>query len=358
VTAPGLLDGRLESEKRAPGGGIMLEPLGIIASESCREPRQDAKQWFHLVRFTFTYCELLSRYRIVAPDSTASMLRNYLSGMQDTAASRLRENIEPVGGAFRGIVNLAARVARGELRRILVFQDPLDLSIERPEQYALLRNCNLAGAYLCFNATAHLWALYECHRLRIPQKWEYIYTPEEVDGVRETVAFIAHDGQKERIARFAIRYHDVLREFPRLMATSGTRDYIIDRFKSWLPGETALEIEVAGETDETDKASHGPSGGDVVIADEIFYTYSHFEASTARHDLYAFWNVLFFVDHKATHPHEPDIQVLLKTCVNPLHKVNLILNSRMAAEWAARYREKAKAVRLRTRSRGRMLKEP
>ena len=316
-----------------------MEAIGIVASDRCRDPRQEGKQWFHLNRFAITYCDLLASYRIVAPDATAALLQDSLSGLQGAAAKRFRGNIESVGESFRGMVGLAARVARGEIRRVLMFQDPFDLAIERPENYALLRNCNLAGAHLCINGAAHLWALYECHKQGIPQEWEYVYDPVTVGEVRETVAFIAHDGQKERMARFAILYRDVLRTFPRLVATSGTRDYIADRFRSWVPGEPGLEIEVAGETQ---KVSHGPSGGDVIIADEIFSTYRHFRAPALRYALYAFWNVLFFVDHKTSHPHEPDIQVLLKTCVNPIHRVNLILNSHMAAEWATRYRERIK----------------
>lgn len=318
-----------------------MEQLGIVASERCRDPHREGKRWFHLLRFALTYRELLSEYRVVAPDTTAAMLKDALSALQDDAAKGLRRNIEPLGETFRGTVSLAAKVAKREVNRVLMFQDPVDLAIERPENYALLRNCNLAGAHLCINGAAHLWALYECHRRGIQQNWPYIYKPQVVENATETVAFIAHDGQKERIARFAIQYQDVLRTFPRLVATSGTRDYIADRFKSWLPEERALDIQVAGETA---KISHGPPGGDVVIADEIFSTYSQFKAASHKHEFYIFWNVLFFVDHKATHPHEPDIQVLLKTCLNPLHRVNLILNSHMAAEWASRYRKPEQPV--------------
>lgn len=312
---------------------VPLEKIGVVASERCREARPEAKRWLHLSLFCVIYRKLLARYKIVAPAATAEIIQDALKPVGDPWSKTIIDELEIVGGSFRGRVSLAAQVAIRTISRVLMFQDPDDHAIERPDNYALLRNCNLAGAHINFNYSAHLWALYECHRLRISQEHVYNYVPVTHGGVRETVAFIAHDGQKEQIARVAIQYRDVFALFDGLTGTSGTKNRIDKAFDAW---EVArLPIGVAGASAAS---AHGPSGGDVVIAEEIFRTHDNISPSSP-YSLYAFWNVLFFIDHKMTHPHEPDIQVLLNTCLNPEHKVNLLLNTRMAAEWARRYRE-------------------
>ncbi len=43
--------------------------------------------------------------------------------------------------------------------------------------------------------------------------------------------------------------------------------------------------------------------------------------------------VIFFIDYQHAQPHEADIHVLLRTCLNPHRGVHLILNERTAIDW-------------------------
>lgn len=90
--------------------------------------------------------------------------------------------------------------------------------------------------------------------------------------------------------------------------------------------------------------AHGPSGGDVIVADEIFDWYR--EGGRANNLEHVLHHVLFFADNSKSHPHEADIHVLLKTCADPRNRINLILNSRMAEEWANRYLQPLSAPNL------------
>ena len=71
------------------------------------------------------------------------------------------------------------------------------------------------------------------------------------------------------------------------------------------------------------------------VADEILDWYH--DAGRASGSDHVLHHVLFFADSSKSHPHEADIRVLLKACADPRNRVNLILNSRMAEEWANRY---------------------
>jgi methylglyoxal synthase len=315
------------------------DAIGMLASESCVSMHPAAKRWFHLLKFASAYRRLLAEYDIYATDTTERMLREFLRKKKDSASRRICERLHPVGPDFRGVVKLAAMVATGCLDRVLMFQDPADMGIERPGNYALLRNCNLSGKKLYINSTAHLWALHECKQRKIQRRMPYIVRPVVTpDGIiKETVVFIAHDREKPRMARFVVHYREVLRLFPRLIATSGTKKFIDEFQVEHVPPWERLDIKAAGANE---RSAHGPAGGDVIIADEVFSTYSRLLEAKYRDPklrYYSFYNLLFFVDHRSAHPHEPDIQVLLKTCVNPVNQVNLLLNSRMAEEWADRY---------------------
>src|SRR5262249_9804128 len=154
---------------------------------------------------------------------------------------------------------LAAMVAKGQIDRVLFFQDPRDLEIEHPENYALLRNCNLHGCRFCINEAAHLWAQCQRHKEKAAPRIQRKPT----DLADETVALIAFGKEKERMARFVLRYAEAFQRFPRLLATSGTKDYI-DRFldAAGRP-DTRLKIESAGLVPGE---TRGPAGGDVIIA--------------------------------------------------------------------------------------------
>lgn len=111
-----------------------------------------------------------------------------------------------------------------------------------------------------------------------------------------TLALIAHDGKKADLIAFAEQHLPLIRRF-RLVATGTTGKLLQDR----------LDLEV-------ERAHSGPLGGDVQIASRI-----------VEDEIYA---VIFFVDPLDKHPHEPDIQTLLRAC--NVHNVPLATNAATA----------------------------
>ncbi len=111
-----------------------------------------------------------------------------------------------------------------------------------------------------------------------------------------TIALIAHDGKKADMMAFAIQNKDVLKNFE-LLATGTTGKLLQDKI--------GLKV---------DRFLSGPLGGDVQIA-----------ARVVTGDVHA---VLFFVDPLDKHPHDPDIQTLLRSC--NVHNVPLATNAATA----------------------------
>jgi methylglyoxal synthase len=97
-----------------------------------------------------------------------------------------------------------------------------------------------------------------------------------------TIALIAHDGKKDDMVRFATAQREALRRF-QLIATGTTGERIMRA--TGLPVERMLS---------------GPLGGDAQIASRV-----------AEGQVVA---VIFLVDPLYAHPHEPDIQGLLRIC--------------------------------------------
>ena len=97
-----------------------------------------------------------------------------------------------------------------------------------------------------------------------------------------TLALIAHDGKKDDLIRFAQRHLDLLSRFY-LIATGTTGLRIAEA--------TGLPVE---------RMYSGPLGGDAQIG-----------ARVAEHRIAG---VIFLVDPLYAHPHEPDIQGLLRLC--------------------------------------------
>jgi methylglyoxal synthase len=114
---------------------------------------------------------------------------------------------------------------------------------------------------------------------------------------KKTVALIAHDGKKDEMIAFAEQNKDVLKRY-RLIATSTTGARLADM--------CGLEV---------DRMLSGPLGGDAQIAAQV--AEGRVEA------------VFFFVDPLGKHPHDPDIQSLLRIC--NAHNVPLATNPATAA---------------------------
>lgn len=107
-----------------------------------------------------------------------------------------------------------------------------------------------------------------------------------------TLALIAHDGKKDDLIRFA-KEHATLLPRLRLVATATTG--------ALLAAQLGLEVE---------RVASGPQGGDLEIG-----------AMIVRGDVQA---VVFFRDPLTAHPHEPDIQAVMKAC--DVHDVPLATN--------------------------------
>lgn len=112
-----------------------------------------------------------------------------------------------------------------------------------------------------------------------------------------TLALIAHDGKKKEMAKFAKRYLKQLNGFD-IIATGTTGKHLI---------KIGLK--------KTRPLLSGPLGGDAQIASEI-----------AQKNVEA---VIFFRDPLGKHPHEPDVQMLLRLC--DVHNVALATNPKTAS---------------------------
>jgi methylglyoxal synthase len=109
---------------------------------------------------------------------------------------------------------------------------------------------------------------------------------------RGVLALVAHDEKKDDLLRLAARYRSTLANL-RLLATGHTGGQIAD----------ALDLEV-------ERVHSGPEGGDLEIGSRIV---------SGEVDA-----VVFLRDPLTSHPHEPDIQALLKVC--DIHGVPLATN--------------------------------
>lgn len=109
---------------------------------------------------------------------------------------------------------------------------------------------------------------------------------------RDRLALIAHDGRKADLIAWATFNRDRLWEFD-LVATGTTATLLRDK--------VGLDVEAV---------LSGPMGGDAQIA-----------AKVAEGRIRA---VFFFVDPLSAHPHDPDIQTVMRVC--NVHSVPIATN--------------------------------
>lgn len=113
-----------------------------------------------------------------------------------------------------------------------------------------------------------------------------------IQSKRKTLALISHDGKKADMIAFAMQHRERLRDFD-LVATGTTGTLIQDK--------TGLDVRCV---------LSGPYGGDAQIAGLV---------ADGRVNA-----VFFFLDPLGKHPHDPDIQGLLRIC--NVHNVPLATN--------------------------------
>jgi len=106
------------------------------------------------------------------------------------------------------------------------------------------------------------------------------------------IALIAHDGKKTELVSFVLQNKE-----------------LFDQMEIVAPGTTGSYIEQAGIA-PVNKVLSGPKGGDAQIAAMVV---------ESRLDL-----VFFFRDPLDKHPHEPDVQMLMRLC--DVHNVPLATN--------------------------------
>ncbi|HPG07020.1 MAG TPA: methylglyoxal synthase [Saprospiraceae bacterium] len=111
------------------------------------------------------------------------------------------------------------------------------------------------------------------------------------------IALIAHDGKKPEMVSFILQNRT-----------------LFEGFKLCATGTTGKHIEDAGI--EVERLLSGPLGGDAQIAAMV---------ATSQIDC-----VLFFRDPLDKHPHEPDVQMLMRLC--DVHNIPLATNP-AAARW-------------------------
>ena len=114
-------------------------------------------------------------------------------------------------------------------------------------------------------------------------------TKHKVNGTAQrdtmkTIALVAHDKLKMRMVTWCKEHVDELK-YHRLVGTRGTAKIITER--------TSLNIHRMG---------HGPDGGDIEIASHI---------AVGMIDV-----LIFFRDVDVMHPHESDIQHLIRACIS------------------------------------------
>ena len=109
---------------------------------------------------------------------------------------------------------------------------------------------------------------------------------------RKTLAIIAHDGKKADMVAFATFNREKLKNY-NLIATGSTGKLLQEK--------VGLEVE---------RLQSGPYGGDAQIAARVV------EGKIG--------GVFFFVDPLDKHPHDPDIQTLLRAC--NVHNVPIATN--------------------------------
>ncbi len=109
---------------------------------------------------------------------------------------------------------------------------------------------------------------------------------------KPTIALIAHDGKKADMVAFAKDHAALLAKY-NLVATGTTGQILVDK--------AGLEVR---------RLASGPIGGDAQIASLIVERIVR--------------AVFFFVDPLGKHPHDPDIQMLMRIC--NVHNIPLATN--------------------------------
>jgi len=355
--------------------------IAIFASPECTRYPRLYKPYFNVAWFVRAYRKLLENYTILTTEETKSADERALESQNATRDPYNSDGYWDVPAkpsilttaktakrrGFDGPIWLMDQIVRGEVERVLMFMDPFDTKEYLPETYAFIRNCTLAEVGLHINAGATYWAESVKKKRNREQDtsnmtagfggWRTGEQRNEAPDLNsllnpneQMVHFIAHDSEKEKLARFVYYYRGTLANRAcmgwKFSGTSGTCRHIEKYLAEHIvPYWDRPPFKPAG----AGKTGHGPSGGDVVIAAEVSEQWPVAEEKTNGELKVTASNevrkksishtVLFFIDYLHARPHESDVHVLLRTCLNPYRGVQLILNERSAIEWGETIRD-------------------
>lgn len=300
------------------------EGLGLIASKESQpllrrlleEQQRTLSNYFLFATWGTYYSTILEeeeRNRLRPAGESTEPLQFY-----DARESDWRPRLDWMcGHALRpgkrgGILQMAAHLEESagtdRIRNLIFLANPDDLEESYPEDRALFRSALRNDAvYLPNYRTATLWASIESsHRPESKPPQVTATHPED-----EVLALIAHDRSKLELCRWVVEHRDRLRRFRNFLTTGTTGGWVKDFLRA--AGIPTRKIELV------DRRASGPSGGDVEISEEIL------RGSCG--------NVVFFVDPMTSHPHEADVQALLRICSMPDVEVNLRLTEAAATSW-------------------------
>ncbi|MDR2122647.1 MAG: methylglyoxal synthase [Flavobacteriaceae bacterium] len=111
------------------------------------------------------------------------------------------------------------------------------------------------------------------------------------------IAIIAHDGRKADMVAFLMSHLNILKQHNVSLIATGTTGSFVE--------EAGLEVK---------KFKSGPLGGDAQIAARVVEGLTNL--------------VIFFRDPLGKHPHEPDVNMLVRLC--DLHNIPLATNKATA----------------------------
>jgi len=265
-------------------------------------------------------------------------------------------------GSRGGVVQLTARVAKGEFVAVLFLTDPRDLWADVPENRALKRVCIEKQVHLITTrAGADEWAVHEARNALSaaagqslsswkPKNWfagvKNVLDGEHIDLPLDetTLALISHNQMKQEMVKFVNNHVHQLAGFHRILATGTTGwmlrlvqakneslGHLSTEAKQHLGqkrlGEIMADLPTVEEPHKNQRfvdivmpLASGPKGGDVLIANEILKHRCH--------------KIVFFYDPETAHPHEADIRLLERTAQLDSVYAFCISDPRSADLWA------------------------
>lgn len=332
-----------------PGGIAPKTLIGVLSSHDDNGNKDDE---LAVLFNDQPRLQALSNFHFVFTGGTYDRVTTKLNIQSQTAAAFLRENTTKLPPAANGgVIMLANLVVQQQCSILWSFLSPSTMHWLNPENLALLRLCDLWNVKRLVNKrSVEDWCKEECDRdvkrhrqemnpfkMRLGTSGKDYECPfsevpapgkvRELEWSREkgdsftkaelrdkdfwdkSIALVAHDAMKEKMADFAVEYEEELRRFGRIL-TTGTTGQVIEGACRHLRNDAKVR-----------KCLSGPKGGDIEIATEIFLGRCEY--------------VVFFIDPLNPHPHIDDIRAVFSACMAPVSTdhVRILTNEVQAREW-------------------------